>query len=360
MNIDSKIKAANTRLKKSYCGVSIQRISSRLYIRGIFPPKPSSEIFEPHQQRLSITSANSEGVKIAESAAKQISLDLDRGCFDWGDWLDREKPPETFGEWIRSFKNFYFLAKGDTLTTRDTWKTEYVQVLQHLPLDKKPNIKSLKAVAFATKANSRTRKRYCQSLKVFADYCGLEFNTKLIQGNYSPSKRLPRKLPSEDDIIEEFGLISDPRWRWVYGMLATYGLRGHEVFFLDLSGMNAGEFYIKVLKGKTGHRIVYPFEAGWVDFFELNDGKPPEINLSRSNSAIGHTVTQFFRRHGLPFKPYDLRHAWAVRTLRYGLDISLAAQQMGHSLQVHTDIYHSWIAERVHKEAFENIYKPKP
>lgn len=44
MDINQRIKAANSRLKKSYSGVKIERNSSRLYVRGIFPPKPSSEI----------------------------------------------------------------------------------------------------------------------------------------------------------------------------------------------------------------------------------------------------------------------------------------------------------------------------
>jgi integrase len=360
MNIDQRIKAANSRLKKAYSGVKIERVNSRLYIRGIFPPKPSSEKFEPSRQRISIASANPEGVKIAESAAKQISLDIDSGAFDWGDWADVEKTPETFGDWIRSFKNFYFLLRGESLTTKETWRTEYVQVLKHLPQDEIPNINALKAVVLRTTANSRTRKRYAQSLKVFAQFIGLEFDVRLFQGNYSPSKRSPRILPSDHQIEKTYSLIRNPYWRWVYGMLATYGLRGHEVFFLDLSGMLAGDFHIKVLRGKTGHRIVFPFHADWIDLFNLTSVQIPQINLTRSNTAIGNTVTQFFGRLPLPFKPYDLRHAWAVRTLQQGLDLSLAAQQMGHSLKVHTDIYHAWISEQVHKKAFRQIYKPKP
>ena len=359
MNVDQRIKAANSRLKKSYSGVSIQKIGARLYVRGVFPPKPSSGNIEPSQQRIAISSASSEGVKIAEASAKQVSLDIQSGCFDWGDWIGAEKTPETFGDWIKNFKSFYFLLKGDTETTRDTWRTEYDQVLKHLPQDKIPTLKAIKAVVLRTKANSRTRKRYSQSMKVFAQHIGLEFDTKLFQGNYSPSKRSPRELPSDRQIEDTYNSIKNPQWQWVYGMLATYGLRGHEVFFLDLTEMLKGYYYIKVLRGKTGHRIIYPFHAYWIETFNLTQGEPPTINLSRSNSAVGETVTQYFGRQKLPFKPYDLRHAWAVRTLQQGLDLSLAAQQMGHSLKVHTDIYHSWISEQVHREAFEKIKKLK-
>jgi len=60
----------------------------------------------------------------------------------------------------------------------------------------------------------------------------------------------------------------------------------------------------------------------------------------------------------------QLRHRWAVRTLEYGLDISLAAQQMRHSVQVHSDIYHHWITEDVHRRAFNALMlrpdRPRP
>jgi len=67
-------------------------------------------------------------------------------------------------------------------------------------------------------------------------------------------------------------------------------------------------------------------------------------------------VTKYFSRKGL-CNPYDLRHAWAVRTLEMGLDISLAAAQMGHSLTIHSEIYHDFISDRTHQKAFEAILK---
>ena len=72
----------------------------------------------------------------------------------------------------------------------------------------------------------------------------------------------------------------------------------------------------------------------------------------KDNSALGMRMTQAFKRYGFS-KPYNLRHAWAIRTLGFGLDVSLGAAQMGHSVQVHTDIYHHWISDRHHQRAFE-------
>jgi integrase len=42
---------------------------------------------------------------------------------------------------------------------------------------------------------------------------------------------------------------------------------------------------------------------------------------------------------------YSCRHAWAVRSIRIGLNASLAAKTMGHSLAVHHDTYHRWLEQ---------------
>jgi integrase len=62
-----------------------------------------------------------------------------------------------------------------------------------------------------------------------------------------------------------------------------------------------------------------------------------------------------FKKYGIPFTPYDLRHAWAIRSMEFGLALELAAQQMGHSMAIHSQTYHKWISDRHHREAFARI-----
>ncbi len=50
---------------------------------------------------------------------------------------------------------------------------------------------------------------------------------------------------------------------------------------------------------------------------------------------------------------------WAIRTLELGLDQTLAAQQMGHSREIHDKIYHRWIDQSVHQRAFEFLEASK-
>ena len=68
---------------------------------------------------------------------------------------------------------------------------------------------------------------------------------------------------------------------------------------------------------------------------------------------VGRRVAEQFRRYELPFTPYDLRHAWAVRTIHIGLPDTVAARMMGHSVAIHTRTYHHWITRRDQQQAVD-------
>ncbi|MEO1184543.1 MAG: site-specific integrase, partial [Cyanobacteria bacterium J06636_27] len=44
------------------------------------------------------------------------------------------------------------------------------------------------------------------------------------------------------------------------------------------------------------------------------------------------------------FDPYDLRHAWAIRAHMNGIPIKAAADNLGHSVEVHTEVYQKWFS----------------
>jgi integrase len=170
------------------------------------------------------------------------------------------------------------------------------------------------------------------ALAKFADY---EVNFKSLAGTYSPRRVAPRDLPDDQAIAAWFHQLPAGCWQWAYGVLATYGLRNHELFHLDFSKFPV----LLVQEGKTGSRRVYPIYPEWATQWELENVNLPQCT-GKTNSDLGNRVTHAFKRLDIPFRPYDLRHAWAVRSLEFGLDVSLAAAQMGHSVQVHTDLYH--------------------
>ncbi|HEY9852894.1 MAG TPA: site-specific integrase, partial [Leptolyngbyaceae cyanobacterium] len=142
--------------------------------------------------------------------------------------------------------------------------------------------------------------------------------------------------------------------RWCFGMLATYGLRPHEVFHLDWKNFQEGTGVLRVLEGKTGERRIWPLHPEWVQAWSLLDVKVPSCT-GRNNKELGQRVSQYFRRQGMEFRPYDLRHAWAIRSMEYGLEVSLAAKQMGHSVAIHIETYHAWLDEHHQQQAYERL-----
>jgi hypothetical protein len=90
------------------------------------------------------------------------------------------------------------------------------------------------------KPDSKSRRRFCMALGALARFAGVEVDLKRFKGNYSLSKTKRRQLP-EDAVIQEWrSRFTNPAWQWVYGMLAVYGLRPHEVFHLDLERLASG------------------------------------------------------------------------------------------------------------------------
>lgn len=99
----------------------------------------------------------------------------------------------------------------------------------------------------------------------------------------------------------------------------------------------------------------------WVERFNLGElGRDPALlpevctDLRHTTlQQVGRRVAEQFRRYELPLTPYDLRHAWAVRTIHIGLPDTVAARMMGHSVAIHTRTYHHWITRRDQQQAVD-------
>jgi integrase len=116
-----------------------------------------------------------------------------------------------------------------------------------------------------------------------------------------------------------------------------------------------GETAVQVLSStKTGSHEVWAFYPEWIQEFNLTEIQLPAVATALNDTTlqrVGQRVTAQFRRYGVPFSPYDLRHAWAVRTIHFGLSDTVAAKMMGHSVAVHTRTYHQWITRRDQEQA---------
>jgi integrase len=375
--VDDQILKVNQRLKAAQLGLQLERRGQKLSLRGTLPPRPGSPRLRPHQQRISLDlPATVAGVKQAEQEAKIIAALLIQNQFDWQHYLpvagggrlhQMDLPAK-----LDAFKQ-HFLTPTQTLvlteeaaSLRTTWEAAYAPYLRKLlevaiahPQFSLPE--AIYATVQATRPNSRSRQICCTALNALAEFLHLELPTplKTYWGTYSPSQTQARRLPSDQEIVEVFAQIPNPAWQFVYGVLATYGLRNHEVFFCDYSTLQQGssEAVIEVLSTtKTGSHAVWPFYPDWVERFNLQQVKLPPLNTDLSSTTlrrIGQQVNCQFRRYQIPFSPYDLRHAWAVRTILFGLPDTVAARMMGHSVTIHTRTYHRWITLRDQRQAVE-------
>lgn len=373
--LDAQLMAVNKRLKAAKLGLKIERRGEKLSLRGTLPPKPDSPKLRPYQQRVPLgIPAHKAGLKKIEKTAKVIAAQLIENTFDWQAYLGPGAGLKRVGAdlsaQIAAFEAYFFQQRADSTqpaSVRTTWAKAYVPYLRKLsaiaqqhPTFSMPE--AIYATVQSTKANSRSRQVCCTALDALATFLNTPLPTELksFWGNYGNSKTQVRTLPTDEEILSAYKTIKNPAWRFVYGIMATYGLRNHEVFFSDYAMLASGdeEAAIEVLETtKTGQHDVWPFYPEWVEQFNLRAVNLPKINTDLSKTTlqlVGQQVSLQFKRYGIPFAPYDLRHAWAVRTVHMGLPDTVSARMMGHSVAVHNRTYHRWITRRDQRAAVQS------
>ncbi|MEL7143298.1 MAG: site-specific integrase [Cyanobacteria bacterium J06573_11] len=348
MDISTKIETANARLKAQLVRIKIGQARQTLHLRGTLPPREGSGKSKPYQQRIYINvPANLEGLRAAEREAKLVAAQLINKEFDWSRYTKPDdQPVGSCGDWIKKLHYWYIHEKGGRA---ETWEGDYIKGLKGLRPTATLTPATLERAILSTKPNSRSRQRTCMAVGALAKFAKLDFDVSPFRGSYSPSKTAIRNVPSCTLVSEYREKITNPGWRWVYGMMATYGLRNHEVFKLDLDDFPIVHIFDET---KTGSREVWPCYPEWAERWGLESRVLPGIDLERTNQKIGHSVTEYLSPK-LPFTPYDLRHAWAVRTISFGWPDALSAQQMGHSLIVHNNTYQRWISKRDHQKMYD-------
>lgn len=383
----------NQRLAALGTGLRLEIRQQRLGLRGPLPC-PKGTAARP-VQRISLgLPATAAGVAAALEQLDRVRQAVEQGTFRWEPWRRRPSaaaapapalemaqavvPPEA-GELLPLLAGFEVAFFADPRRrrrpagSRSTWSGAY-----------RPYLRRLAAVAAASGTSpaavdgpllervletyplaSRSRQQCGIALGALARHLQLPLPADWSErsGGYGLHVARFRGLPSDARILELVEAIPNPRWRLAYGLMATYGLRNHEIFFCDLSALApGGDRVLRVLPtSKTGEHQVWPFQPDWVERFGLGslaDGGfgLPQVctDLRRTTlQQVGRRVAEQFRRYGLPITPYDLRHAWAVRTIHIGLPDTVAARMMGHSVAIHTRTYHHWITRRDQQQAVD-------
>tara|TARA_Y100001968_G_scaffold268458_1_gene258825 strand:- start:1084 stop:2256 length:1173 start_codon:yes stop_codon:yes gene_type:complete len=371
MDENQKLLNINQDLASKGIKLRIEKRGNNLNIRGPLPDKKFPNLSKV--QRISLQLRyDINGLEEAKKALELIVFQLKKSQFDWSHWIKVKKDRSTLknkiliNHEIDSFKEEFF---SDTSKSKSpasnisTWQSAYKPYINRLieisnRNSLRLNKELLLKILLSYKENSRSRQQCGIALSALARHLDLELpeNWKQLQSGYGIHQSNFRELPSDQKIINSFKLIPNPKWRFVYGLMATYGLRNHEVFFSDLSCLKKnGDKILRVFpKTKTGEHQVWPFHPEWISLFELDtmaeeSNLLPDIKTDLNHTTlqhIGRRVSEQFRRYKISFTPYDLRHAWAVRTILIGLPNTVAAKMMGHSVSIHTKTYHHWITRR--------------
>ena len=179
---------------------------------------------------------------------------------------------------------------------------------------------------------------------------------------YSAAELTPRDIPSDEELLKYYEEIESPHWKWLYGIMLTYGIRPHEIVGANVTK----DGRLDIADGKTGAREAWPCRAEWVEQLNLRKiHRPSQSVLTVAKIAADYFAEKKPGRPGirtrparLPFSLYTLRHAWAIRAMREGYTTSLAAKLLGHSTRVHETTYRRWINKRQMDEMYEQRSKP--
>ena len=379
--LDAALRAHNGRLAAAGVLLRLERRGQRLGLRGPLPCRRGSGT--QRVQRISLgLAADAEGLELACGHLRQVHQQLQQHRFRWSDWSSDAPSPAAGSaaaprldatSAVTRFEQGFFSdprRRRNPAGSRTTWTSAYLPYLRRLqrvaaegglPL----GVSLLEQVLESYPLASRGRQQCGTALAALARQLELELPPDWGEraGGYGLHAAQFRQLPSDGQILDWLEQIPNPGWRLAYGLMATYGLRNHEVFFTDLSALApGGDRVLRVLPtSKTGEHQVWPFQPEWVERFELGrlgcDRSllpPVSTDLRRTTlQQVGRRVAEQFRRYDLPLTPYDLRHAWAVRTIHIGLPDTVAARMMGHSVAIHTRTYHHWITRRDQQQAVD-------
>jgi integrase len=356
-DISQLIEKANQKLNQ----VRITRHGNRLYLRGTFPKRPGEGSGKKRYELATGLAAIARDLRFALGIAHDVEGQLLREQFDWTPFLKAEHKlqlPETVGEWIERVTYDHWKKTERNFNKQNTWQKNYAAYYNRLPADQ-PLTAELLEKTILKYSNPATRARgfYCLAYRRLAKLAGIEDEIpfkELSKGYKSKSGVSAALLPTDEQIVEAILAIKNPAWKWLAAMMATFGIRNHEVFYLDCSQILDSKPRIRVLQGKTGGRLVWPCPTDWIERFELWDIKSTAIQYDvLSNNTAGTKVTQYFKKLKLPFTPYRLRDAYAVRLAVYGVDIAIASKWMGHSVTTHFEKYLDAINEIQHSTAFD-------
>ncbi|MEM7714686.1 MAG: site-specific integrase [Cyanobacteria bacterium P01_A01_bin.68] len=378
---EQEVVKVKTRLKEANIKVGIVVKNASIQLQATLPLKPGDidkKGSGTKQYSISLgIPANLDGLKTAEEEAHELSKLTARKCFEWNDkYLGKRRLAtkgkiKTIAQMLPDFEKQYFQTRKRTMKSEHTFHCHQDYLKRNIGLNTFVCKEEILASLDKLEPKSSTLYNTVKTLKVFCKIFDLSIDLSAYSGK--PTVR-DRNIPSDEEIIAAYSRFADyavkrkktikkaylnswKLWQWCYGMLATYGLRPRELFVNPniehwLSGDNINSTWKVDSETKTGSREVLPFYPDWVRLFDLKNPESlqmlKEIVEDKKTFQDINTVrincSSWFRRVNVGFDPYDLRHSWAIRAHMNGIPIKAAADNLGHSVEVHTEVYQKWFS----------------
>ena len=364
-------------------------------------------------------SVSAKGILEAEKLAQLVTGQLVAGIFTW-DWFNRligkdtseQTKQLTCKEMVEIYKKHYLEQRKDDKNPKGSWY-QRCQMMENIlgNLDKPLSLPLIRQVIESKENNSGVRATTISGLIGFLKYFNNTDYKEVIKEYRANNKvkRKTRNVPSDKRIMEvyQIGFAPKPRcqkrylyrypqWQFLYGLLATYGLRIHEAWNIAnwdkpvtlrngdwlavdtdddnkidlqregedliipaiLDPSNKEHFLCINESTKTGHRVAAPLSPeghNWIEEFNLLQPlNLPDIKnpFTRANGYKGAYIStnktcKWFSEHDYGFKPHDLRHAYNHRGYHLGYNPKALADSLGHSMKINSTGYLRHMSDQV-------------
>ncbi len=363
-DLNGSIRGKGVRLK-------VEQRCDQLYIRGTFVQADGSS----KRQRIPLDLPNVPGSLLeAENRVIQFAALLQQkgivpDPLPWKDKFEPEHIPAilTVDNAISLLHQDFWKGKQGTSSQRRTWDRLYNEIKKLADFASAEITADLLVAVAEDKTTPATKSRLeiCKQFKRLGKLAGLEGLDRLdeIKNGYEPQQR---EFPDEEQLIELVEqLRSDEKWGWCTAALLLYGCRPSEVFSLQPNKNGTAKVLTlnkaKAIKFRTALALpaelveplgIFDVKREW-EFLKTEDYDSYEAK--RQTDSWGGWLK---RNSGhLDLDLYDLRHAWAIRSIRANLQTGLAAKTMGHNIGLHVKTYASALDEADVVAAAKNLIK---
>ena len=348
----------NESLKRRGVRLTVERVKNGLYVRGMLPQPDGSR--KQDRKSLGLKAVDASMLE-AETRAIALASAINAGTYPasglpWAQVTgclvaQPASTARTVAEWTVEFERDFWQGKVRNSAAESTLN-RLLNEIQRLPTGATLTTDLLVAEAGRTAAGSRSRLESCKVYKRLAKLGGLQGLERLdnLRTTYEPAER---NLPTDEQLLALLERTrSHQKYGWLTAALVVYGCRPAEAYSLQPAADGTARVLTVKRKGKLPTwRTAMALPSEWVERFDLATVatplavRAPSEYDSHAAKRLSQAWGKWLKRQLDGLQLYSCRHAWAVRSSRVGLNASLAAKTLGHSLTVHHDTYHRWLEQ---------------